>query len=165
MLKGAAAAFIAAIACLCWPTPAAASQDWVCGSPPMGWVLGEPPEESGFNRISIVGADSLRWNGGETNRDELWEYLGFVAAVTPETFTLLEFGADADCAFVVEVQEAMTRALRCSEGLCGEWRPPPRSVGPRSPPDVQRALDEATEALRRAVAETEADAEPPENPR
>jgi len=157
MLKGAAAAFIAAMALLWWPTPAVATQDWICGSAPTGWVLGEPPEESGFNRISIVGADELRWNGGLTDRDELWEYLGFAAAAAPETLTLLEFGAEADCSLVQEVRNRMTRELRCSEGFCGEWRPRSRSAGPPSTEtEIQRRLEEAEADLRRALEEADA---------
>jgi len=117
----AAALALSGAVCSC---AAPATQAGSCPGVGPDWAVPSDglPHNILVNRVSVAGADRLRWNGEAISRAQLREYLTFVRGMRPRPFTILQPDRNVDCIFLEAVRADMEATLPCDEGACGEGR-------------------------------------------
>jgi len=110
---------VALLGC-CTPEPETYAQS--CAAPPRGW--GGPTdgiyELRSWNKASLAGDGTLRWNSVALSDAKFATYLDLAGKLDSEPQILFEIDAKTACARVREVRAIMARAPICREGLCSE---------------------------------------------
>lgn len=96
---------------------------------------------------------TVRWNGQEITRERLVEYLHLVRTMRPAIFTILDPGAEPDCAALESVRREIEGTGVCQIGGCGEgtgdWEPNAPLEIDRNSAEAQRIENEIDAALNR----------------
>lgn len=95
-----------------------------CGAIGPGWTQTRSDRARAVNSLAVDGYQGKPiWNGTPVTREDVQEYLGTTAQMSPQPVFVLIVGPHADCSEVAVYRNMANSILKCGNGLCVEVSP------------------------------------------